>query len=238
MAKWIREHRPAIWIHHHHFMENFRSPQYDVEKARAVGLTPLPEIVSSLKNSGCRGVIFSGSYFEPGEGGQSLDAPVTPYSQSKRWVWEKLTELCQPQSLPLSKVVIPNPIGPFENDDRLIPIMIRNARTRETLTLSSPEALGDNLSVFDLADQYVRVAKEMLEGKGAIVRPSGWVATTRDFVAGINEALVEKELGLTACPVVEKVPAALGKSYLNSASEKMPFSLSEFAREYARALRV
>ena len=33
LAAWIRKHQPQIWIQHHHFMESFRSPDYDLHQA-------------------------------------------------------------------------------------------------------------------------------------------------------------------------------------------------------------
>src|SRR5262245_13550250 len=53
MAKWIRQNKPDFWIHHHHFMESFRSPQYDTKCAEKVSLGPLREIAEALKSSGC-----------------------------------------------------------------------------------------------------------------------------------------------------------------------------------------
>src|SRR4051812_46069365 len=41
MEAWIRRHRPEIWVHHHHWMEEFRSPSYDRARSDQVGLAPL-----------------------------------------------------------------------------------------------------------------------------------------------------------------------------------------------------
>src|SRR4051812_32405919 len=38
MEKWIRSEQPDLWIHHHHFMDGFRSPKYDLERSRSFGI--------------------------------------------------------------------------------------------------------------------------------------------------------------------------------------------------------
>jgi UDP-glucose 4-epimerase len=126
MATWIEKNSPSLWIHHHHFMENFRNKDYDLTQAEAVGIEPLLKIVDALAKASCAGMIYSGTYFEPGEGGQAEDAPATPYAISKKKVWKHLLNETQKASLPISKVVIANPIGPFENEDRMIPNFATN----------------------------------------------------------------------------------------------------------------
>ncbi|MBX9768215.1 MAG: NAD-dependent epimerase/dehydratase family protein, partial [Bdellovibrionales bacterium] len=93
MAQWVRHHRPKYWIHHFHHMDEFRSPKYDVKMALEVGLNPLELLIKELAQGGCRGLIHSGSYFEPGEGAQSISAKVTPYAETKRQIWLTLKEL-------------------------------------------------------------------------------------------------------------------------------------------------
>jgi nucleoside-diphosphate-sugar epimerase len=206
MKAWIEKERPAIWVHHHHFMEDFRSPKYDLERARKFGLKPLPELVATLARSGCKGLVYSGSYFEPGERG-AVPQP-TPYARSKQEVWTALEELCAREKLGLSKVVIPNPIGPFENEDRLIPKLIEAAQARTKFPVTAPHASGDQLPVERLAQIYLRAAEELVLGKPRIFRPSGWVVEVLQFVNTINRELVEKRLKLAPAALdIAKVEA-------------------------------
>jgi UDP-glucose 4-epimerase len=193
---WIKKVKPTVWIHHHHFMEHFRSPQYDLNRAKSVGLDTLRGIVGALKEVNCEGIIASGTYFEPGEGHQPQGAQATPYAQSKFEIWNSLRALCGTE-LQLSKLVFPNPVGPFENADRLIPQMLRAAKKKEAFKLGSPESIADQVSILDIAQEYVTLADEMMQGKSRIARPSGYKKPLREWVKKVSDELLESRLGLS-----------------------------------------
>jgi len=190
---WIRRVKPQVWIHHHHFMEEFRSPSYDHARARKISLDPLAQTLKTLKEVGCRGVLYSGTYFEPGEGGLENSGEPTPYARSKNETWKALENLCSEHGLLLSKVVIPNPIGPFENSDRLIPQMIRAARAKAPFTLGSPDTVGDQIAVTALSKTYLMAAENLLKNRSGVYRPSGFQGPLRAWVEKIqSEFLVSK----------------------------------------------
>ncbi|PWU14007.1 MAG: hypothetical protein C5B49_13885 [Bdellovibrio sp.] len=201
MKDWIQKNRPRVWIHHHHFMTHFRSPEYNLTRAHAVGLAPLPEIIQALGENQCGAVIFSGSYFEAGEGGQAADAPVSPYARSKTQVWHLLQELCARARMPLLKVVIPNPIGPFENDDRLIPSLIRSARSGTEFHLQTPLDQADNLPVTAVAETYADAVARGLRGESAILRPSAGAESNESLGQRVNDELIVKRLHLPAVSI-------------------------------------
>jgi UDP-glucose 4-epimerase len=236
MAAWIRKHRPEIWVHHHHFMENFRGADYDFQRALQVGLEPLKEIVLALKESGCRGIIYSGTYFEPGLGSLDPAFQGTPYSKSKKLVWEALQEKAGKASIPLSKFVNPNPIGPFENDDRLIPALIRNSLQGKSMVLKTPSVLGDQLPIPPLVESYDHLASALLSGQAKVSSPSGWVVSVIDFVNEVNEELIRKRLGLKPC-VVDSGPLSDKLSgFRNSEQEKVEIAWSQVWDHYSEWL--
>ena len=147
------------------------------------------------------GVIYSGTYFEQGEGGQVWQrTAATPYARSKALIWDALRRGCESRGLRPGKVVIPNPVGPLENDDRLIPCMIRHAEARTALQLQAPGQLVDHVPIDDLAADYIRLATQLLtSSEQAIVRPSGRISTTLDWVQFAGRELLEKRLGLPRC---------------------------------------
>lgn len=230
---WIRKIRPAIWVHHHHFMENFRSPQYDREQAIEVGLKPLPSIVEALAEVGCRGIIFSGSFFEPGEGGEARTSAPTLYAESKKWVWDELRKHAGEKGIPVSKMVIPNPIGPFENEDRLIPQMIEKAHTGQSMRIDSPSSVSDQLPVEFLARGYVRLAEQLLSGKGEIARPSGWTCTVKELVETVNAELIAHRLSLPAIPVELPEKPRPPTLFVNSPDERESIDWNEVWDHYA-----
>lgn len=221
MAGWIEKNGPDIWIHHHHWMEEFRAPDYDIEKARRVGLAPLKDLIEKLAGARTRGIIYSGTFFEPGEGGRNSTDRTTPYAQSKQEVWDELQKLCQNSKIPLSKVVIPNPIGPFENLDRMTCIMVQKAIAEESLVIRAPHAVSDYLPVLELCENYFSVAEGLLQSASQIARPSGKTCTTAEWVDEVNQEFLVKRLGLKPCRVeVAQLPAQ-SASFHNPSKEKM-----------------
>jgi hypothetical protein len=182
-------------------MDDFRSPSYDVVRADAIGLSPLDQMVAALAACDCKGVIYSGTYFEPGEGGHDDSYAATPYAQSKRRVWLRLQELCRQLGLALSRVVIPSPTGPLENSDRFVPSLLRLARDDQPLTLRSPQSVADNLPVQTLAEEYVRIADCLLAGEPCTSRPSGLVCTVEEWAQTVNDELLAR-LAIPAVRIV------------------------------------
>lgn len=244
MAQWVRNHRPKYWIHHFHHMEAFRSPEYDVKKSLEVGLDPLELLVRQLAEGGCRGVIHSGSYFEPGEGSQSISAKVTPYAETKRQIWLTLKELVDRSRIPLAKVVIPNPIGAGENLDRLIPLMIKKAVAGGELELKTPHGTADNLPVTLLAEVYEMAIQDFASaGEEASLlpvfyRPSVGAMTQVEFAQMINRDLVQKCLGLAEVKISlvaqDSTPAF---PYSNASELRMRVQWEQFWKDYAAQLK-
>ena len=248
MAEWVLKHSPKYWIHHFHMMDRFRSPDYDVQTALATGLHPLERLVKALAQSGCRGVVYSGSYFEPGEGGQSISAGVTPYAETKRQIWLTLKELVDRSQMPLAKVVIPNPIGPGENPDRLIPLLVQKSGFgggNETLELKAPSATAENLPVQLLAEVYEMAIQDFAAaGEDASLipvfyRPSVGPMTHLDFVHLVNQALLVKELGRAEVPISTAAPAPgfSPTSYHNGNELRMRVQWDSFWKDYAAQLK-
>jgi nucleoside-diphosphate-sugar epimerase len=234
MTQWIDQNRPEIWIHHHFFMKDFRSPHYDVERAEVENIAPLDSLVRALARSGCQGVIYSGSYFEPGEGGPGAAASdPTPYAKMKNRCWHRLRELCEENRIAVSKVVIPNPIGPSENEDRLIPMLLQKSKNAEPLRLTSPKSVADNLPVRSLAACYARVADDLSRGAPQIARPSGWICDTQHLVGTVSKELIEKRLGMPS--VLLELQNAEPKTFRNS--EPCSYDLNQLWDDYANWLK-
>ncbi|MGE0615709.1 MAG: NAD-dependent epimerase/dehydratase family protein [Bacteriovoracia bacterium] len=237
-ARWVQENQPAIWIHHHHFMEKFRRPDYDVARADAVGIPPLGGLVRALKAVPAKGIIYSGTAIEPEESGAT--GTPTPYALSKQRVWHELQKLSAPE-LTLSKVIIPNPVGPLENDDRLIPQMIRIAQASSAadavLKVEAPQATMHNLSVADLARGYIQAARDFDRGGTQVVRPTGVVCSVREWVEFVNEMLLVRAMALPPCPVTWGNSAAANPAPPSAGTENLRRAFpAEFWAEYAAIL--
>lgn len=230
MEAWIALHRPRVWIHHHHFMENFRSLQFDSEKARQVALVPLESMTKILRETGVQKIVYSSTYFEPGEGG--CGPQVLPYAVTKHETWKRLQELCGENSLSLSRVVIPNPIGPFENEDRLIPIILNRARTEQELEIKQPFSTADNLPIWTLAQTYTRAISEAPKEW----RPSAPPLTTLELTQMAIQHLCVEGLGLSA-PVLKYDPHDYQAKHARNSSQPTPVDWLNFWRLYSTELK-
>lgn len=237
-ARWIRAHRPDFWIHHHHSMENFRLDSYDAARARAVSLDPLESWVGALEECGARAIVHTGSYFEPGEGGHPPESPATPYARSKREVWRALEERLERSPLRLAKVVVPNPFGPRENADRLIPTLLQRARDGTAIDLWTPSARADQIPVQTLGQAYAHVLSRLANERRVIARPSGLVIDNASWVRRVCDALLVKRLGL-AYPEVrvhtgeDEKPS---RSYQNPESERVAIDWENVWDQYAEVI--
>jgi nucleoside-diphosphate-sugar epimerase len=239
MADFLRSRRFDVWVHHHHAMERFRAPDYDMARARTVGLAPLDGIVGALTGSGARAVLLSGTYFEPGEGGRPSDAPSTPYAQSKRELAEALATRSAKAGLSFAKIVIPTPSGALENGDRLTPLLIAAAEKRVPFPLRSPASVMDVIPGEALAEVYVRAADAALDSSAeapVTYRPSGRVVTAIDWAETLRTELLrplalDGALALDIPDVSEQTPPVV---FRNPASEALAIDWATFFSRYAR----
>lgn len=237
MAFWIETHRPDVWIHHHHSMENYKTPSYDMVRADRVGVDPLKEIFASLKKSGAKGVIFSGSYMEPGEGGTKNPANASPFAVSSQRTWEAVQERCREFEFPLGKVVIPNPIGPLENEDRIVPLLMKNAKAKTPFHVANAESIVDCLPVKTLASVYLESCSDVLRRESRVRRPSGWVTSVKGLIETVNRELLMKRLNMGLCETLLVTPQEPKIAFTNIATERQRFDMSAFWDEYAKFIR-
>jgi UDP-glucose 4-epimerase len=226
---WVRKNKPTVWIHHHHFMQNFRSKEYNIRRAYSECVEPIPELVAELVDVKCRGIIFSGTSIEPGELKIENTSP-TPYAQSKKQVWDALLSSVSEMDILLSKVVIPNPIGPLENGDRLIPRMIFKSFVKEKLDLISGNGL-ENISVFRLAEEYVRAVKSLLLNKSEYIRPEVEKFEIETWVKLVNDDLLVSELHIPKCLLNRPNSDGIKKN------ASVQFN-SDFWKKYAEELKI
>src|SRR5690606_25780261 len=92
------------------------------------------------------------------------------------------------------------PVGPYEELDRLVPRMIRSAMSGEPIPVTAPRAIRDYLPVRELAGLYVSTAELLIGNKARILRPSGWVSPTFDWVQKVMLELFPR-CGLNKVPL-------------------------------------
>lgn len=191
LEKSILDSKPEAFVFHHHYMNNYRSPDYEFERAVEFGKIQADVIIKSLKSVDAKGIIYTGSYFEAGERGSQLNNVVTPYAASKTEVYKYLKAECIKHGLMLGKVVIPNPIGPLENSDRLIPTVIRKTLIKEKISIPNPNLMANNIDVRKLADNYVSVGSQNNFDQ-VEARPDGWIISTGALLQTCSTGLISQ----------------------------------------------
>lgn len=178
----LKNFRPQVFINHGADIKGYRSPNFNIYRSVFTSTLNLDSVLDTLKEFNC-GVVHSGTYFEKEEGGSPLSLGM--YGYSKSIVWEKMLKGCKERSIFISKVVIPNPIGKFENEDRLIPTFVRQWKNKETPTLTTPDSVQDNVPVEWLAQVYLKAAIEP-----RVYRPSGFILSNEELVSKVSSCKV------------------------------------------------
>lgn len=201
MLEALKQGEYGIFVNHGASIKGYREPTFDYLGSVSHSLNHALEVMNVLKEHACKRFIHSGSVFEADEG--NTNAGMTPsseavsiYGASKSMVWLALRHFANETSLPLSKIIIPNPIGPLENPDRLAPIFVKMWSKNSMPTLKTPQLVRDNLPAQWLAQSYVDEAELSYEAAWGtslvsprIRRPSGFVLSNEAFVQELIKQL-------------------------------------------------
>lgn len=180
-----------LFCHHAADVTDYKSPDFDYVSALKNNTGNLPKILPALKNRGCKKVVLTGSVFEQNEGVGSDDLrAVSPYGLSKGITSDVFHYFCQIHHIPLSKFVIPNPFGPFE-EFRFTSFLMQNWIENKTAHVTMPAYVRDNIPVSLLADAYT----DFIESDLKKLNPSGYVGTQGDFTQKFAENM-RKRLNL------------------------------------------
>ena len=150
-VKTIQSFRPEVLVNHGADIEGYRRPDFDVARSVAASTHNLNAVFEALRRAGTRRVIHSGSVFEP----QNNLPAMSPYGESKAQVFAQIRAEAMRHGLSVSKIVIPNPIGPFENADRLNPIFAQMWLSGKTPKITTPAPRWDYVPAPWLARFYV-----------------------------------------------------------------------------------
>lgn len=240
MASWLGSQKLDVWVHHHHPMENFRSLSYDVEGASGLALGSLPELAAAWRIAGVSVVLYSGTYFECGEGGRSSAEPTTPYALLKGQTAESVFEAASQERIKVGKIVISSPTGALENEDRFTPGLLLSAIDGREFVLRSPDSVFDNIPGETLADAYVRLAADLLVGasaSGVVLRPSGRNTSAAEWANWVSQNIAWP-LGLVPRVVLpEPTKQAPPTCFHNPASERLDIDWTTFAEQYVAEWR-
>ena len=172
--------RARVFINHGASIQGYRKPDFDYLASVRQSTDGLEKFLGEFQRHGGERVIHSGSIFEPDEGRTGGEA-ISIYGVSKALTWQVLRFFCGRADLPLSKIIIPNPIGKYENLDRLGPLFVKLWKQNGTAKLTTPDLVRDQLPAPWLAQVYAGECEVSTPGV-RVRRPSGYALSNEEFV--------------------------------------------------------
>jgi nucleoside-diphosphate-sugar epimerase len=174
----IRDARAETFVHHGADLKGYRDPSFDVQECVATNCSNARQVFDAASVGGCERFVYSGTFFEP-------DGPrpaVSAYGVAKARIWEEYRKAAAGVGLAATKIFIPNPVGPLENEGRLFPSFAETWKIGGRPILRTPHLVRDNLPAPWLAAHYAREACHSSAREDRCIRPSGYVMSNLEFV--------------------------------------------------------
>lgn len=171
-----------VLCHHGAEVTDYKSPDFNVAAALSRNTHELKRTLATFRHAGGRAVVLTGSVFEGDEGAGDDDRPhFSPYGLSKALTAQMFRHYCREQSLPLTKFVIPNPFGPFE-EPRFTAYLMRTWRAGKIAGVNTPGYVRDNIHVDLLAQCYAACIGTSINVIGfRRMSPSGYIESQGAF---------------------------------------------------------
>ena len=178
----VRQEGPFDLLYHHAAdATNYKSIDFDAVAALDSNTRNLRKLLLALREAGCSKIVLTGSVFEMGEGAGSFPSRAfSPYGLSKSLTANTFGFYCDQEGFGLSKFVIPNPFGPFE-EPRFTEYLMRCWTRGETAAVNTPAYVRDNIHVSLLAHAYRNFAEQAVDTGYVQLNPSGYVETQGAF---------------------------------------------------------
>lgn len=127
------------------------------------------ELFRAAAAAGCKRVVMAGTSIEYGESPRPVaeDAPIKTsnlYAATKHSLFLTAREMARREGWAFASARIFNVYGPWENQDRLVPQVIRDLAAGRPCDLTDGEQLRDYLHVEDVAGGLLALARSRLEG--------------------------------------------------------------------------
>jgi nucleoside-diphosphate-sugar epimerase len=177
-----------VFCHHGAQVEGYRSPDYDVCAAVAANTLNLPRALATMAKNGLRGVVLTGSVFEPHEGvGEAPLRAFSPYGLAKACTAEIVDYWAGVAGVAYGKFVVANPFGPYE-EPRFCSYLFDCWRAGKVAEVRTPAYLRDNVPVRFLALAYARFVGEVAAADKARlhVGPSYYAESQGEFATRVG----------------------------------------------------
>lgn len=175
-----------VYCHHGAWTENYRSMDYDIQRAFANNTRSVKRVCDLLAKNGCGKLLVSGSIFA------EVAHPFSPYGLAKKMTQQTLDFYGVASGLQVSNVVIPNPFGALDNL-KLPRYLLTEWAKAGVPTIQTPDYIRDNIPVDLLALGIADWVKRCPSTVGrSVYRPSGYVSTMAEFVRRLQRECRER----------------------------------------------
>ena len=180
-----------VLCHHAAEATNYNRLDFDVAAALVSNIAGLPATLETLKRTGGKAVVLTGSVFEASEGaGDEPRRAFNPYGLSKSLTADAFAYYVPAAGLRWGKFVIPNPFGPLE-EPRFIAYLFRTWKEGKVAEVKTPDYVRDNIPVDLLAECYRLFVAQVSESSELFskLNPSGYVETQGAFTLRLAAAM-------------------------------------------------
>jgi polyisoprenyl-phosphate glycosyltransferase len=183
------------------------SKQKEYKKIYDTNFNSTVNIIEILKEFGFEAYVHAGSSSEYGlnSAGPREDAALLPnshYAVSKVASFYAVRYYGTIEKLPMAHLRLYSAYGPWEEPDRLIPVLVAKARRKTYPPFVDPLISRDFVYVTDVCDAFVRAAARIKDIKGEAFNIGVGMKTTIGELA----VLVQKEFGIGESPRFNEMP--------------------------------
>lgn len=175
----VSAYKPDVFINHGASVAGYRDSCFDVNLCKEISTKNI-NILFNLLPKNCH-FIHSGSFFE-----KDPERFIDEYQSiglAKTLIWKEV--LKYKDMLKLTKVSIPDPVGAFENPERLGPVFFKKWKCGEKANLYNSDMIIDRIPAEWLAKKYVQqvfLCKNIEKPFFNTLRPSCFSLTQEDWV--------------------------------------------------------
>lgn len=158
---------------HGTYTKNYNNEnEFSISNAIKSNLNNIDEVFQILKDKKVK-IILSDSIFQ----GNGLSNCIGKYGISKKITNDLIHELSQKNKIPVSRIIIPNPWGEFE-EKRFLSYLIRSWEKNETPHIRFPYYIRDNIYIKNLGKIY---SKLVLSNSSKIIYPTEFSVSNLQF---------------------------------------------------------
>lgn len=166
-----------LFCHHAAEVADYKNPNFNFIRALELNTKNIISLLQTLNQIYCQRVILTGSVFEQNEGVGSCNQAFSPYGLSKGLTFQVFEHFSAKFSISLSKFVIPNPFGPYE-EPRFTNYLAKSWSEGKVPEINTPDYIRDNIPVDLMAKVYLHLCKHSEINK---INPSGYIESQGVF---------------------------------------------------------